>query len=212
MRRLMQATAPASETSHSASMFRASLFIAGALIGVALTAGYFIYNPSTGATKGDQISDTERKSRAVTLAMLGNFALQSVSDEDKTQALRGMQLSDAARETLIAELAHGAATPTTDPIAHASAIRLAWITLWDSDTEDGDTLRLDSQDYSRIVTLRHDPVTFAIPVTASGNIRLTGIKDGKGGGITAALASGPSQKVLIILNEGQSVNLKTKLE
>jgi hypothetical protein len=90
-------------------------------------------------------------------------------------------------------------------------VRLAWISLWDTDVEDGDTVRIDSYCYSRTVVLKKQPVTFAIPVPESGVINVTGVSDGDGGGITVGLASGPSRAIFPIMSPGQLLGLRIKV-
>lgn len=92
-----------------------------------------------------------------------------------------------------------------------SGLRLAWVTLWDTDAEDGDVVRIDSQGYSRTITLTKQPVTFAIPVPASGVVNVTGIRDGEGGGITVGLASGESKAIFPIMSVGQTLGLKVEV-
>ena len=55
------------------------------------------------------------------------------------------------------------------------------------------------------------PVTFAIPIPVSGNINITGIQDGEGGGITVGLASGESKTVFPIMSVGQVLGLRVKV-
>jgi hypothetical protein len=58
------------------------------------------------------------------------------------------------------------------------------------------------------VTLTKQPVRFAVPVPRDGVIKITGIRDGEGGGITVGLASGTSQAVFPIMSVGQTLDLK----
>jgi hypothetical protein len=102
-------------------------------------------------------------------------------------------------------------SPAANP-SSARTDRLAWVTLWDTDAEDGDVVRLDSQGYSRTVTLAKQPVTFAVPVPADGIIRVIGIRDGEGGGITVGLASGASKAVFPIMSVGQTLGLKVTFD
>jgi hypothetical protein len=105
--------------------------------------------------------------------------------------------------------------PDQTPAAKATSPktrRLAWVTLWDTDAEDGDVVRLDSQGYSRTITLTKQPVTFAVPVPADGLIQVTGIRDGEGGGITVGLASGASKAVFPIMSVGQTLGLKVTFD
>lgn len=95
--------------------------------------------------------------------------------------------------------------------AKTTSLRLAWITLWDTDTQDGDVVRIDSQGYSRTITLSTQPVTIAIPVPAEGTLPITGIRDGEGGGITVGLASGQSRAVFPIMSVGQTLELRAKI-
>ncbi len=108
------------------------------------------------------------------------------------------------------ERARATATMNLDPASRAALpefVRLAWITLWDTDDEDGDTVRIDSAGYSRTVTLTKKGATFAVPIPGDGVINLTGVRDGEGGGITVGAASGSSSVVLPIMSVGQVIGL-----
>jgi len=94
--------------------------------------------------------------------------------------------------------------------SNASQMTLAWVRLWDTDVEDGDVVRIDSAGYSRTVTLTSRGVTFAIPVPANGQIRIAGVRDGDGGGITVGLASGSAQAILPIMSVGQVLTLNVR--
>jgi hypothetical protein len=76
--------------------------------------------------------------------------------------------------------------------------------------EDGDVVRIDSSGYSCTVTLTKQGSTFAIPFPASGQVRITGVRDGDGGGITVGLASGSAQAVLPIMSIGQVLTLSVR--
>ncbi len=169
---------------------------------------------------GDAVSQADAESRAHQFAMLAPLPLSLVSVSDVQAALDGMHLEQPEREALAAALAvqpasaqvadesavapHAAIAPAVNP----EPTRLAWVTLWDTDAEDGDVVRLDSEGYSRTVTLAKKPVTFAVPVTRSGIIKVTGVRDGEGGGITVGLASGTSQAVFPIMSTGQTLGLR----
>lgn len=106
-----------------------------------------------------------------------------------------------------AKLATAKSMPQDEP-----PLRLAWITLLDTDAEDGDTVRIDSQGYSRTIVLTKQPLTFAIPVPTNGAISITGVRDGEGGGITVGLASGDLKALLPIMSEGQTLRLSVKVK
>ena len=90
-------------------------------------------------------------------------------------------------------------------------VRLVWITLWDTDVEDGDVVRIDSQGYSRTIRLTKKGDTFAVPVPASGVIQVTGVSDGDGGGITVGLASGGVKAIFPVMSEGQVLGLQVRV-
>ncbi|WP_158902628.1 hypothetical protein [Burkholderia sp. L27(2015)] len=99
---------------------------------------------------------------------------------------------------------------STSLASNGSQMTLAWVRLWDTDVEDGDVVRIDSAGYSRTVTLTSGGVTFAIPVPANGQVRITGVRDGDGGGITVGLASGSAQAILPIMSVGQVLTLNVR--
>jgi hypothetical protein len=173
---------------------------------------------------GDAISDADSKLRAAQFATLAPLPLSLVPAAESAAALEGMQLDAPAKATLAKALGTSSpGTPAAAGRAPASSaapasspgqepLRLAWVTLWDTDAEDGDAVRLDSEGYSRTVTLAKKPVTFAVPVPRDGIIKVTGIRDGEGGGITVGLASGASQAVFPIMSEGQTLGLKVSFD
>ena len=103
-----------------------------------------------------------------------------------------------------------AAQPLAAPATRAAQPVLVWVRLWDSDVEDGDVVRIDSAGYSRTVTLTKSGITFAVPVSVSGQIRIVGIRDGDGGGITVGLGSGSAQAILPIMSVGQVLTLNVR--
>jgi len=115
----------------------------------------------------------------------------------------------AQNSALLAEPAKTAPEPSPMPETKAHPpLELVWITLWDTDAEDGDAVRITSQGYSRTISLTKAPVRYAIPVPASGTIEVTGIRDGEGGGITVGLASGASRAIFPIMSVNQTLGLR----
>jgi hypothetical protein len=173
---------------------------------------------------GDAVTEADANLRTAQFATLAPLRLSLIAPSENEAALGGMQLEPQAKMALAAALAAStvatpvAADPATAPSAAPASsprlepLRLAWVTLWDTDAEDGDVVRLDSAGYSRTVTLAKKPVTFAVPVPEDGIIKVTGIRDGEGGGITVGLASGASQAVFPIMSEGQTLGLKVSFD
>jgi hypothetical protein len=197
-----------------------SLIAAAAVIGI--TVG-LIHLGSGGASwplhgSGDAVSPANADLRAEQFATLAPLSLSLVPTSQTAAALDGMRLAPSAKASLAERLpAPGAANavPAQDPAAafpSPERCRLAWITLWDTDAEDGDVVRLDSDGYSRTVTLTKKPLTFAVPVPRDGVVKVTGVRDGEGGGITVGLASGASQAVFPIMSVGQTLGLKVSFD
>ncbi len=194
------------------------------------------------ATQIDHSSAKERAEREQKFLALSPLPLQLVPTQQLSAAIDGMLLSAPDRQALLASArptvqpttsqsqlmpADSAAaqsslssqpdapgqTPAAQPAyPGANPLRLAWITLWDTDVQDGDVVRLESQGYSRTVTLTKHGETFAIPVPASGIVRIIGMKDGDGGGITVGLASGAATAVFPIMSPGQTLELRVVLD
>lgn len=166
----------------------------------------------------DSVSPSRQQARAQAYAALSPLPLFKVSSDDTASAINGMQLPPADQQALRAELGVPAPAPQAGPQAAPQAAvvgrhqtALAWITLWDTDAEDGDVVKLDSMGYTRTVSLRHQPQTFAVPVPTDGVVQITGLRDGEGGGITVGLASGAAQAVFPVMSTGQVLGLKVRL-
>jgi hypothetical protein len=204
------------------------------LVGAGIAIGGGVYaHFTTGAdiwtapSQTDRLSDAEIQQRQRAFEALGPLTLQAVPIADVSNAIDGMRLTTAEKDALLREsqgegaaaLAEVAPASNPEPIstpqaasAAKSPLRLAWITLWDTDVQDGDVVRIDSQGYSRTITLTKRGETFAVPVPASGIVTVTGIKDGDGGGITVGLASGAAKAVFPIMSTGQSLGLRVAID
>jgi hypothetical protein len=204
----------------------------------ALIAGllYFRSPPPAASAVGDAVTQSEASARAAGFAALGTLSLVEVPAPAILAAVDDMGLSPMEKDALLRTLSAASdAGARSEPAAQPAAVaepnnigapgvaaapsataqpqrlRLAWITLWDTDVEDGDAVRIDSAGYSRTVTLAKQPVTFAIPVPASGVIQITGVRDGEGGGITVGLASGSARAVFPVMSVGQTLGLNVRL-
>lgn len=203
----------------------ATLLLAGAIATVAFTL------PSGIAKQGDEISASDAQARLEVFRALAPMDLSVVADNDLDNALRSMNLSPDEARALKGDLGNGVSSPETDSVprdvaastksvsqakpaqarAQTRRIQLVWITLWDTDVEDGDVVRIESQGYSRTVRLTKKGDTFAVPVPAGGVIKVTGVSDGDGGGITVGLASGNERAIFPIMSEGQQLGLRVRV-
>jgi len=211
------------------SLIAKSLFATILLTGAMAIASYTLSNGI--GQHGDHVSSSELQARLAAFRALEPLNLSLVSASDIDRAVQGMQLSSAAaamlKEDLLKTSSAAPSPPALSPKnipdtrqqmpqaspaqAQSSRLRLVWITLWDTDVEDGDIVRIESQGYSRTVKLTKKGDTFAVPIPASGVIRITGISDGDGGGITVGLASGGAKAVFPIMSEGQMLGLRVKV-
>jgi hypothetical protein len=202
---------PGDNLSNSEKQERANTFAALAALPLALVPTAEV--PS--AIEGMHLSPSAKQALLTDLAQPPQSATGSINSQIVSQA------SDARPNTVTGVTTQTKAiyNPTENKLPSSPQgaprknipMRLAWITLWDTDAEDGDAVRVDSQGYSRTVTLTKQPVTFAIPIPVSGNINITGIQDGEGGGITVGLASGESKTVFPIMSVGQVLGLRVKV-
>jgi hypothetical protein len=187
------------------------------------------FSPVT-QTQADNVSDTERQERLSAFAAQGPLALRAVDPANLSLAADSMELSPSNKKALLIDAGSLSSPTTVTPGSKPSqseqaatveqtpvrdvrkSLRLAWITLWDTDVEDGDVVRIESRGYSRTVTLTKRGVTFAVPVPLDGVIRVTGVNDGDGGGITIGLASGATKAIFPIMSPGQSLGLSVTVK
>jgi hypothetical protein len=104
----------------------------------------------------------------------------------------------------------GQSRPDVRPLT-TPPLRLAWITLWDTDAEDGDTVRIDSAGFSQTVVLSNTPMTIAVPVISDGDVQITGAHDGTGG-ITVGVASGGAKIAFPIMSVGQTLGVRIQVD
>lgn len=174
------------------------------------------------AAPRDTVSSAAREARLDLFSSLGTVPLVEVSTADTEQAIQSMHLPINAVQALKADLHVPTQPPSADLPAESAIVqtstadssqraRLVWITLWDTDVEDGDVVRIESDGYARTIKLTKRGETFALPVPANGVVKVTGVEDGDGGGITVGLASGNVKAVFPIMSTGQTLGLRVKV-
>lgn len=221
-------TASVATRSPGAASLVAKALLPTVLLGALVAASSF--GLSEGWAKlGDDVSPAQAQMRLEAFHSLDSLVAAKVADNEVDRALRGMNLDPAALQSLRSDLSKAASSPAPSLSAQATGaapmqqadvrtkaqaqrVQLVWIRLWDTDAQDGDVVRIESGGYARTVSLTKHGDTFAVPVTTDGLIRVTGIKDGDGGGITVGLASGTSQAVFPIMSEGQVLSLRVRVD
>jgi hypothetical protein len=87
--------------------------------------------------------------------------------------------------------------------------RIGWITVSDSDAEDGDWVTLTGAGFAQGVQLYHRATTLAVPYAPGVPVTVTGRTDGDGKGITVAVYVGGSSFSLAPMQVGTSVQVPT---
>jgi hypothetical protein len=169
--------------------------------------GGFSVAPWAWGQRTDNIAQGERQLRQEAFDAIGSLRLAPVPFEDTDRAIANMPLPAPQRQALAADVAPATIAAPAAALAQPPRLRLVSITLWDTDVEDGDVVRVDSEGYSRTLVLTRRGTTIAVPLSANGAIRVTGINDGDGGGITVGLASGAAKVVFPIMSVGQTLQL-----
>lgn len=127
------------------------------------------------------------------------LSLKPITQASLAAVVEGMPLSPGCKKRL------------NQKLAIASHPQLAWISLRDTDAEDGDVVRVDSLEYSRTVKLTRAPLLVAVVVVDGGTLSITGIRDGDGNGITLGLKADRVERWLPVMHVGQVQHLTISL-
>src|SRR5258707_9332707 len=121
-------------------------------------------------------------------------------------------LVDPSDHTAVAAAVAGLRLPEVQRAQIESAVlrrerRIGWIVLTDSMDPDGDTVAVEAGGFVQNVVLDNGWVPVAVPLDGRMPIRITGVRDGGGGGITVAVATHAGSIALRILSPGESVEV-----
>ena len=147
-----------------------------------------------GPGRGDEVSPEQAARLTAALAAHGPVRLERVTPADLPAAIQALNLPETDRRQLAQE-----ATERRQP--------MAWLTLYDSAAEDGDVVEVASAGLKLPVLLRLAPIRIAVPVPADGLVRLTGLVDGGGGGVTVGVVTPEGPFGVAPLAVGESVAL-----
>ncbi|MBV9757086.1 MAG: hypothetical protein JO047_08540 [Alphaproteobacteria bacterium] len=86
-------------------------------------------------------------------------------------------------------------------------VHLVWLEVFDSDAEDGDRITIESLGLTHTMQLTRKPVAVPVPLPSDGRIRITGIDEGLGGGVTLGVMTGGTRVRLPPLRVGETVVL-----
>ena len=128
---------------------------------------------------------------------VADFPIANVHDPvEKAKAEKALQLPPAETKKIM-------------QAAEKGEVRLAWVTVWDNEAEDGDVVRISSEGYSVQVALLNRPTTVIIPAPAGGKFAITGVRDG-GGGITVGVKTVSGEIPFPPMAPGQTLTLPIK--
>jgi hypothetical protein len=164
-----------------------------ALMGLALLAAAVAGLYGKFGPRDDNVSGRERAERLRLFRLIRQIELQPVDTREYDRAFELMNLTPVEREELTKEL--GAAKAEGAPAKR----QLLWITLWDSDAEDGDVVSLQSGSYRAPFTLKNKPQQFPVLLAPDGILHFVGAGDGDGRGVTVGALSGRTAISLPVL-------------
>ncbi len=157
----------------------------------ALTAAAALHVMTTGS---DEVPPVEVRRRAAAMAAAQPLRLDLVTPAQTDAALHSLALEPAEEVSMRGDILAGRA-------------RLAWLSLFDSDAEDGDVVTVESAGLTHTMLLTKQPVQVALCLPASGRIRLIGVDQGRGGGVTVGIVSGTQTYKLPPMAVGGSLSL-----
>jgi hypothetical protein len=146
------------------------------------------------ASQSDQVSPDEIARRAAMLSTLQPLKEAEVSPSGREAAIVAMKLPPPQEQALATDVANGRR-------------RLVWMSLFDSDAEDGDVVTVSSGGLSQTLRLTKAPVAIALPAPDNGFVRMTGTVDGGGGGVTVGIVGPLGPMPLAVLSVGQTISV-----
>ncbi len=177
------------------ALLRRHIIPAIALLAVAFATTVRFGGPLLSGTRGgDVVAQREIQERTVAFAAMRPLPLQLVPPERRAEAIASLGLATKAQSKIAADV-------------QAERVRLAYLTVFDSDAEDGDAVTIVSAGFSRSLVLTKAPVTLAFPVPSNGVVEITGIVDGEGGGVTLGIITPAGPLPLPPMAVGQTIRL-----
>jgi hypothetical protein len=142
----------------------------------------------------DDVPWQEAQHRAAALAGLSSIGAAPVAQAEESAAVDTLGLPPVARAQIASDV-------------QAGRVRLVWLSLYDSDAEDGDAVLIRSGTFTHSMVLTHAPVAVPIPVVDGAAVTITGTVDGGGGGVTVGMVTPQGPLPLPPLSVGQTITL-----
>jgi hypothetical protein len=93
-------------------------------------------------------------------------------------------------------------------LAEDDDVGLGWVAIVDTMDPDGDTVRISGLGFNQDVVAGSSPQVLAVPYRRGGDIEVTGMRDGAGGGITVAVMTAQGPFPLKFLGLGETIRIK----
>jgi hypothetical protein len=176
------------------SRARRGLLLGALIIAAGIGTGYVLL----GQKARDDISQADRQAMlaAAATAVLTPQRVDLANPQEVEKARQALDLPPPQADQLVAAARQGKP-------------QLAWIILRDFADEDGDVAEISTGGLTRTVTLTTAPQTVAVPLVPGDFLRVKGINEGAGGGVTVAVIAGGAE-VKLPLQVGQTVSLPLK--
>ena len=159
-----------------------------------------LYNPSN----SDNINAVEKQQLVDNFTKLKSIKVKAVEADELDSALDTMKLPPVERDSLRKALGDYYQVPAPDTSPEVNQTVLAWLSVWDFATQDGDIIHISSAGYEIDVPLLKGITRIAVPVDASSTAKVTGTTDG-GGGITLGIMSEASPVSFPVIGIGQTL-------
>jgi hypothetical protein len=185
----------ADERARSRRIARRTVLSLGCAAGIAWIAGFKLW----GQKPSDDMSDAMRRQlrAAMANASLGPTRIDMTDPQQMEAARQSLQLPPAEADRMIAD-------------ARAGKMQMGWVSLRDFLDEDGDIAQISIGGFTRTVPLKNAPTPVAIPIVPGDFLRVTGLVDGGGGGVTVGITTGGGAEVQMPLDVGETITLPVR--
>jgi hypothetical protein len=171
--------------------------------------------PAKAAGRAVPILATAMVAGALAVRLLAAPVSDDIAANEVAQRREALRLEQPIKLAAIpatADALDGIALPPEQRAALQAAVadkrlRLAWLSLYDSDAVDGDRVTVQSLGLSHTLTLGRAPVAVPVAIPDDGQVVLKGVDQGLGGGVTVGIIANGHPLKLPPLAVGEVLSL-----